>query len=546
MKKFLIVLAIIIITIIIIGNILNEINNNPKGPFIEEITTADEFTKYGYNEKDYRYFLKNDIEIFPKNPGFTDFGQNIIDSVFDGEGHTITVKGDDGSIGKERSGIFRNITNSTIKNLTIVFQFALKVETKFGGLAATIENCTIENVHIVYKKGVEYVGSADYSFGGMIAEVNGSSKIVGCSVKGAIKSRNYCVGGLVGSLGSLSCVLNSKFEGGINMSMPTVKTTSDRTARGFCGGLAGANYGTIISSMVRIDKLNISFNAATFDINGHCEVGSLVGYCYGFIKDCYVDFAEDASFCSNKASTFFSRDLCSGLLCGHLSGGAHLDNVYIDVSNWKELDDKTVGSNYQLGALFGFTESNNINNVIFVDTSSNIVLKQDIYSNIVKTLEEIYIGKEFGEKLIVGTRFEYKTKINIDDYKLTLTLRYVISEEDNYYEIESSDITIGEDTIKLVPTAVEGSKKHFKYLFSNDDYHLWEINAVFDFDNMGVDLDIIRSIKSSNDKFILNFDNVKIIDNYFDIIIDEHSDIIGQTPSLWIRNDDGKPILNTK
>lgn len=95
-----------------------------------------------------------------------------------------------------------------------------------------------------------------------------------------------------------------------------------------------------------------------------------------------------------------------------------------------------------------------------------------------------------------------------------------------------------------MPTSIEDSERRFEYLFTTDDIHLWRIEVFFDFENLTAELGVLRSIKSSSgNKFILRFDGVNVVDDYFDIVMDIHQDVIGAEPSVWTRDSRGKPIF---
>jgi|GEM_PF-6759752 len=552
--KFVLIAIVVIFVLLLLAECYMELK--PKEPVAttSEITNSEELGNIiGYNhslaenEISRTYIVKNDLELFAKEgycfrSGY--YGSQFEGITLDGGGHTITIKGDEGTLNDDRKGLFSSIKDCTIKNLTIIYQITLKVDNAFGGLACVVENSTIENVHIVYVKGVEYVGGETYYFGGLAAQAHTNSVINNCSVKGDIKAKNGCVGGLLGSLGASSKVTNSHYIGGIEATLPEMPIIIDRTNRACCGGLVGVNYGTISASYVKINKLNVLLNAATFDISGHGEIGSLVGHCSGIIKDCYVDIAANASIRSSKGESFFSRDLCSGLLCGHLSEGARLDNVYIDVSNWSEWDGETVSSKYSIGGLFGISDTQNINNVNFVDVSHNVVLKREAISVVEKTLEEINVETKNGEQVENGLRFEYLTETVVDRTQISLTLRYVVNEETDYFKVEESVITVDGVEINVLPTSIEDSERRFEYLFTTDDIHLWRIEVFFDFDNLTAELGVLRSIKSSSgNKFILRFDGVNVVDDYYNIVMDIHQDVIGAEPSVWTRDSRGKPIF---
>ena len=325
--------------------------------------------------------IDDDISIFANEGYFGNYGNTYKDTAklsgitIKGNGHTITVKGDNGLVGPVCWGFFATLDNCTVSDLNIVYDMMPAAGRcgGFGGLAQNIAASTINNVNITFKKGLDYEGAGTNEVGGLAAYVQNGSTITNCSVKGNVTTTGACGGGLVGSLYSGSSLVNCTYEGKVTTLVYT-EYYRDSEYRGYVGGLVGMCYGNLtnchlISDGIAAELSTESWRAVEMDVGLFC------GYLSGNLINCYADLKENAAV-SVKRNDYgvFSRSVHSGMFCGHVSNSAKVKNVYIDATKWK-LGDSTFGtSNITTNVGFASNSSTNFENVYFVN-GGNFIFK---------------------------------------------------------------------------------------------------------------------------------------------------------------------------
>lgn len=295
-------------------------------------------------------------------------GINLTDMTLEGNGHTITVKGDiSGKIGDEFVGFFTGISNSTINNLNIVYDVDVKVNGSngsiCGGLAKFVENSKINNVNITYLRDTQIsyftdrYGYHNSGFGGLAGWVKNST-LDNCKVEGKFYGTAGYIGGIAEYLYANSTMSNCVFDGGISTCY---------LEESYIGGLVGYCEGEIYSSKVELDYFTLVGQPQAWRARTSSG-GGLVGSLKGNLHDCYLDFNDDGYYLAKSIREgTFQTTLNKGVLVGEALAGSKVKNVYVDglkddVCNIKYPDN---GLTTSLG--IGKNESTDVSNVFFVD-----------------------------------------------------------------------------------------------------------------------------------------------------------------------------------
>ena len=203
---------------------LNSIKSNDDISYIS-ITDASGLMAMSGSSGNFR--LDNDIELTNWN-GISNFK-----GIFDGNGHTITIKGAD-------YGLFKSLDGATVRNLNIDAEINTG-KSAVGALAGAVRNSNIENV------GATGNITASYKVGGLIGYTKGDNVISNCSSDVNVYSnfvstgngydsaskQDYLswVGGLIGySSGGSSSTLTVS---------DSVSTGDVKSEYWFCGGFIG-------------------------------------------------------------------------------------------------------------------------------------------------------------------------------------------------------------------------------------------------------------------------------------------------------------------
>ena len=137
---------------------------------------------------------------------------------FDGQGHTISGFYTEGF---NRAGIFSEIQDATVKNLTVKDSLIIG-SGACGGIAgilwgdSSIDNCHVENVTV---RSASEEGDFVINTGGLVGSASASGVIRDCSVKNACIQGNESVGGFSGSVdidGLQNCTIQDSLITGSN------------------------------------------------------------------------------------------------------------------------------------------------------------------------------------------------------------------------------------------------------------------------------------------------------------------------------------------
>lgn len=168
--------------------------------------------------------------------------------VFDGNGHTVTLYAKDGISGDY--GLFKKLTNSTVRNLVLRGEISASVSGNFGAVGGNLSDTTVERVMSFMNIENRY-SSFSTASGGIVGYyatgLNSNAKIENCAVYADVKG--VVAGGIIGEArGSGDCTLSDCVYKGdvtkVNSVYPFVKS---------CGGaivgsdrMVGASYYTNI------------------------------------------------------------------------------------------------------------------------------------------------------------------------------------------------------------------------------------------------------------------------------------------------------------
>lgn len=448
-------------------------------------------------------------------------GRILEDMTFDGNGHTITIKGEvNGSLGKYNHGLFARLINCTVKNINIVYEVDLNINgssgSYFGGFCGDANKCTFENVNISYNRNTaisfmtDQYGYHNSQFGGLVG-ISGQSTYNKCKVNGSLYGTGGYFGGLLGYTYRDVTISNSIFEGSIR----TVYLEES-----FVGGLVGFCEGEVYSSKVLTNKLEFIGEPQAWR-SKTSSVGGLVGKLGGNLHDCYLEFKENGYFYAERIDNgAFYTTLNAGVLVGEATQGSKIKNVYADgcndsINNVKYADIPVFTS---LGVRKN--ESTEVSNVYFVDDSYHY------------NYEESFVASK---ELIDNTSYLFNGIIHGNETIVKVFLEY--DEDDNEYNPDYIVLTIGEETYELRTRGLLVPNSQLEYSDKVD-----EIRYII---NISENADQTYTIKFN--KYHGNLDTESSIfkSNYNDIEFDRGDNVIGGSESYWdYDSTTGKPLLN--
>ncbi len=276
-------------------------------------------------------------------------------------------------------GLFKNIENSTIKNLTLSGNINTKVNTVVGGLIGnsygntTIDNCIIE-VNANSDMGANSVG-------GLVGDSYGKLTITNSINKGQLSGGNN-TGGLVGWLydNSTLTIENSHNEGRINNEVGA-------HAGGLLGRDAGATSKTIIKNSYNVGEVT----------NAKQNEGGLVGYIYGTLK-------IENSYNTGKISNTLGKNIGGLIGSSNNTSNITINNSYN--SNSVALKSDT-NIERNIGGLIGNTSGKlNINNSYNNGNIENGIKVGGLIGTIaLSTNEKININNSYNLGEISGNKY---------------------------------------------------------------------------------------------------------------------------------------------
>lgn len=501
---------------------------------IYSVTDAESFRQTLYESKkksdnSRTATLQNDLTLYTNDDYFGTFSE-VNDYTLDGQGHTITIRGDEGAFVSGRHGLFQSITNGAVKDVTIKYDFNARFTNgSFGGLAQELTNCTLENVNIIFTRPMTFSGNR---FGGIAATASGCT-FQNCSAEVTMSGRGMFAGGLVGFMSGGS-MTNCAYSGGLDFTVTdgqyNVNTAGDYL--GAVGGLAGVVSGRVSACRTEISELYVGLNADRWSTVG-CDAGGLIGFAgsTASVSDCYVDITEDADFYFSKTSTgTFARHLRTGLIAGEVDNGAKIKNLYLDASMFTGAGERFKTNANKVSFDFGSVLTPNIEGVYIV---SGDMFEQYNFTDAPVTIKDapVTTAEEEEEEEEMRLTVEWEETFGIDGITLTYT------QSDNQYSYKEGVFDIHENgqqrTVFGAPDSV--SSDTFTSVYSDeslcDGGYYFRITVTL----KGDTADVI--LERSHIKYT-DTSNSQAVKSYDDIAFDLGETVIGGSSSsnVWKRD----------
>jgi hypothetical protein len=237
------------------------------------------------------FYLENDIVLTQSWTPIGEDSDHPFKAVFDGQGHSITVKSFSGPRLDGNAaglGFFAYVDSATIQDLTINYELGGPVvdmrtgagSTYYGGYAGGVagraENASFEDIQVTGNFSVVFDGDTSLYAGGIAGEANYGVTITNCRVTGTIggTSDSYlAIGGIAGYISNPSYVAGwdiseSSFTGTISGNSPGGNIE--------VGGIAGYMMNVEITGC----------HASTGTISGNSPSGSVqMGGIAGYMED---------------------------------------------------------------------------------------------------------------------------------------------------------------------------------------------------------------------------------------------------------------------
>ena len=344
-KKLSIVLAVVMS--VGFASAVSACGKKNKGPKTVTVTTAEEF----YGALDKNITLAQDIVLHTADEGFIDGDRALEGQIIDGNGYTITIKGEEGKVANSTKGLFKDIQSSTVKNLKIVYDMNVNVSGTgdgywFGGLAASATGSTIENCSVALSKHTEVAfwvnqyGYGDNGCGGLLGCADNTT-IVNCQTDVNINFTGRFFGGIVGHLRS----------GSVAYCKSTVYLSAHNLEQSYIGGLVGAaeKSSQTYACEVAVQKMQIvskpqGWRYKTAFIG--MFVGSIDGSlhnCFGYHEDRTEGVVETNFSVEEKNSGLFITTIKWGYFTARTMSNAKLKNLYFKgPRSWRSNDGETV------------------------------------------------------------------------------------------------------------------------------------------------------------------------------------------------------------
>jgi hypothetical protein len=299
------------------------------------------------------FYLEDDIVLEEPwtpigSPGEYPAPDEPFKAVFDGQGHSITVKSFSGAKKADNfvfQGFFALVEDATIKNININYELSGEVDIStgdggtyydswVGGIAGKAGNTSFENIGVTGNFSVIFDGNSGLRIGGIAGEAD-TVTITGCHVTGTVggTSANYlAIGGIAGMINNGSAgggdIRGTSFAGTIMGNAPN--------GNGHVGGLAGYTDGVEITAcsaeghikaeadgpsaggiagVLTSGNINQSYAAGIIGsvtaTGDYSEAGGIAGQSDGTIENCYA--WADVSTSSLYSGAMFSSDKAGGI-----------------------------------------------------------------------------------------------------------------------------------------------------------------------------------------------------------------------------------------
>jgi len=284
---------------------------------------------------------------------YTEDGAYGFKHTFDGNGHTITIKGGevDTFLPQSYMGIFGYTTSSAnIFDLNVVYlggTFGNENTLAFGGIsginAGSITNCKVyigkapEDVDLNASPAT-LVGA---SVGGIVGDNSRLGKITDCEVyvygtlyaQSVIKDNvapNAYAGSITGSNNGTISSVKSYLKTINDYSLQAVYV-GNSTGATYVGGITGSNSGTISEMLIELDVAKLFANSQII-----AYAGGLAGSNIGSLQNAYIKVKDGSEIrSSNKVENI------SGGICGINS--YYLENILIDITDQSIVRDSAIG-----------------------------------------------------------------------------------------------------------------------------------------------------------------------------------------------------------
>lgn len=192
--------------------------------------------------------------------------EHPFEGVFGGGGHRIKNLGLQGTMQRNKGGLFAYTSGATIQNLTLVEPYVESDgKNPVGALIdnavnTTVFNCRTESVGS--NSGVVYGGTVD-KVGGLIGAATGTSTLINCYSYVRVEGEGEFIGGLIGY--SEASITHCFAKGEV-----------DCVGATHVGGLAGHMEGSM------------HYCYAQGNVTGSSKIGGLIGHLDGKINQCYA------------------------------------------------------------------------------------------------------------------------------------------------------------------------------------------------------------------------------------------------------------------
>jgi len=422
-------------------------------------------------------------------------GRIMEGSVINGNGYTITVKGDsNGTLGRYSAGLFGRLINCEVKNLNVVYDTDVNLSSSksMGGICGVAENCTFTDCTVTYKRNVNFSG---YRAGGIAGLFTGTME--NCIVTGDLKASLEHFGGIAGGLNDGSTAKNCSFNGSFEAS-----NLHNAEVGGLFGWIGGE--ASVSGSKVTLSKLSVWGQTDKWTTyNAYC--GGIVGKLYGELYDCILELPEGAKVSATENSSgAFRTNMHTGLVAGWATDKSKIGGIFIDA-----LGD---------GAA----------NLSFPEKTQKIAL--GVYKNESKSVERIfYADDEFALQHTERVKNCVETKVP------------------NSYDILYSFTMLDMPCTARVCRDEKGEKVN--YLLLTVDGAEYSIDFESSFSNkMGFAEEIDGflykvTVDEANNTVEFSKTAPKFIEHCGKLVTD-YSEIYFGSQGAWTTDADGKPILN--
>ncbi len=321
---------------------------------------------------------------------------------FDGQGHTISNIKIEGDINGKTCGLFANIENSTIKNLTLAdFTFNLSNSSSStavaGALVGSAKKSNIQNVTVT---NFQATLANSYYTGGIAGDVINST-VSNSSTSGSISGSwaGYC-GGLAASLrdnsAAIGCVSNL--------------SVSSTDTNGYCAGIAG-----FVGFYTAGEEVTIANCLATGSLISISDSSGFVSsvFTYNGNNQATLNINNSISTCANSKDLvrYVSRGANSAVGSSNSNTTINITNSFGTNSNATIVsyissatlnNNNSSANNYSTDELLNLAKSANYDTTIW--DLDNLDIKKTSFSNLLElNIFDPYTGKTLLDTTLSAT-----------------------------------------------------------------------------------------------------------------------------------------------